>query len=222
MRALGTNQHDMASFWLRKTRKPVLAVLLTQKSGQEPQLFCGTNMEVSMPTGSLCAERNVIGTALAADLTLQRQDIRIVAVLSLTLDQPSVEQDESDEDTRVVAPSVHSPTSSVCSSPTRYFGDYNGVAEAGDSGVSCLNLDTLSCQLSGDCLCSSPPGTPNRPGLAKKSLSQSSVGTPIRKRTVKLFDPSKSPGQSSSGISDRSESKASNIKVSAHQAHTFI
>jgi cytidine deaminase len=42
--------------------------------------------QVSMPTGSLCAERNVIGSALAADLTLRREDIRYVAVLSLSLE----------------------------------------------------------------------------------------------------------------------------------------
>ena len=42
-------------------------------------------MEVSMPTGSLCSERNVIGTALAADHTLHRQHIRMIAVLSVTL-----------------------------------------------------------------------------------------------------------------------------------------
>ena len=33
-----------------------------------------------MPTGSLCAERNVIGTALSADITLRREDIKLVAV----------------------------------------------------------------------------------------------------------------------------------------------
>lgn len=36
-----------------------------------------------MPTGSLCAERNVIGSALAADLTLLRSDIKAVAVLAV-------------------------------------------------------------------------------------------------------------------------------------------
>jgi hypothetical protein len=41
-----------------------------------------------MPTGSLCAERNVIGTALSADITLRRQDIKLVAVYSATM-QPS-------------------------------------------------------------------------------------------------------------------------------------
>lgn len=68
---------DLASFWLRKTKKPVLAVLLVQKPGQKPKLYRGTNMEVSMPTGSLCAERNVIGSALADDLTLRRQDLKV-------------------------------------------------------------------------------------------------------------------------------------------------
>lgn len=36
-----------------------------------------------MPTGSLCAERNVIGSALSADLSLLRGDIKAVAVLSV-------------------------------------------------------------------------------------------------------------------------------------------
>lgn len=39
-----------------------------------------------MPTGSLCAERNVIGTALSEDLTLKRQDLKMVAVLSVALE----------------------------------------------------------------------------------------------------------------------------------------
>ena len=32
-----------------------------------------------MPTGSLCAERNVIGSALADDLTLKRTDVKLIA-----------------------------------------------------------------------------------------------------------------------------------------------
>ena len=44
-------------------------------------------MEVSMPTGSLCAERNVIGSALADDITLKREDLVAVAVLSATLEK---------------------------------------------------------------------------------------------------------------------------------------
>jgi hypothetical protein len=45
-------------------------------------------MEVSMPTGSLCAERNVIGTALSADITLRREDIKIVAVYAASMAPP--------------------------------------------------------------------------------------------------------------------------------------
>eukprot|EP00551_Chaetoceros_affinis_P012832 CAMPEP_0203668988 /NCGR_PEP_ID=MMETSP0090-20130426/5467_1 /ASSEMBLY_ACC=CAM_ASM_001088 /TAXON_ID=426623 /ORGANISM="Chaetoceros affinis, Strain CCMP159" /LENGTH=275 /DNA_ID=CAMNT_0050533555 /DNA_START=145 /DNA_END=972 /DNA_ORIENTATION=+ len=42
-------------------------------------------MEVSMPTGSLCAERNVIGTALANDPGLTRENLMMVAVLAVPL-----------------------------------------------------------------------------------------------------------------------------------------
>jgi len=73
---------EIASFWLRNTRKPVLAVLMVQRDS-DPVYFEGINMEVSMPTGSLCAERNCIGTALASDFRLRRHDLKMIAVLSL-------------------------------------------------------------------------------------------------------------------------------------------
>ncbi len=38
--------NDLASFWLRKTKKPVLAVLLVQKEGKEPKLYRGECMSV--------------------------------------------------------------------------------------------------------------------------------------------------------------------------------
>jgi len=63
----------------------VLAVLLVNRPGVGPVIFTGMNMEVSMPTGSLCAERNVIGTALASDSSIRRQDFVMVAVLAVTL-----------------------------------------------------------------------------------------------------------------------------------------
>jgi cytidine deaminase len=50
---------------------------------EEPVLYRGTNMEVSMPTGSLCAERNVIGTALSANPKLKREDLKMIAVLAV-------------------------------------------------------------------------------------------------------------------------------------------
>ena len=83
-RVAGESQSELATFWLRKTRKPVLAILVVQKGASGKRVFYrGLNLEVSMPTGSLCAERNAIGNALAADPTLTRQDLRLVAVLSL-------------------------------------------------------------------------------------------------------------------------------------------
>ena len=78
--------HDMAKFWHRKSRKVVLAVLLVRKRPGDPaRVYHGTNMEVSMPTGSLCAERNVIGSALADDLSLKRSHLQLIAVLGLNL-----------------------------------------------------------------------------------------------------------------------------------------
>ncbi|CAH0481146.1 unnamed protein product [Peronospora belbahrii] len=82
---------EVASFWLRKSRKPVLAVLLIEKpateAGERPKIVVqrGMNCEVSMPTGSLCAERNAIGSALANDPTITRRAIKMIAVLGLNL-----------------------------------------------------------------------------------------------------------------------------------------
>ena len=89
----GVERHELDTFWLRKTRKVVMAVLLTKKSGVEdrPVFWRGMNVEVSMPTGTLCAERNAISNALAGDQTLRRTHLQGVAVLSLTLDRESGE-----------------------------------------------------------------------------------------------------------------------------------
>eukprot|EP00985_Skeletonema_marinoi_P032375 scaffold39118_cov206-Skeletonema_marinoi.AAC.8 len=84
------SRSDLKKFWLRKTKKPVLAVLLVRRPDDTDILYRGTNMEVSMPTGSLCAERNVIGTALAQNPGLKREDLLMVAVLAVTLpEEPS-------------------------------------------------------------------------------------------------------------------------------------
>ena len=82
----GEDGSDLRQFWMRKTKKVVLAVLLARDSAGKHKLFRGTNMEVSMPTGSLCAERNVIGTALAENVGLKRGDLLAVAVLAVDLE----------------------------------------------------------------------------------------------------------------------------------------
>lgn len=86
---LQNKESDIFKFWLRKTKKPVLAVLLVNIPGKGLLLYRGTNMEVSMPTGSLCAERNVIGTALATHPSLRREDLIMVAVLAVPLPDDS-------------------------------------------------------------------------------------------------------------------------------------
>ena len=73
--------HD--PFWHRKTKKIVLAVVAL-RTPRGPEFVRGCNLEVSMPSGSLCAERNAIGTAVAMYPDVQRENFRGVAVLSLT------------------------------------------------------------------------------------------------------------------------------------------
>lgn len=85
LETLKRGNDDVETFWLRKSKQPVLAVLLVQKQSGKFVLYRGTNMEVSMPTGSLCAERNAIGNALANDPGLKREDLLMVAVLSIQL-----------------------------------------------------------------------------------------------------------------------------------------
>lgn len=96
---LSNNSNDIRKFWLRKTHKPVIAVLLVQSPDmKEPQLFRGTNMEVSMPTGSLCAERNAIGSALATNPNLKRQDLKLIAVLAVPPVEPTETVNSKDAD----------------------------------------------------------------------------------------------------------------------------
>jgi len=79
---------EHSTFFYRKGNKEVLAVVTVRNnkedSSTQPYIAIrGVNLEVSLPTGSLCAERNAIGSALANNPILQREDILCVAVLSL-------------------------------------------------------------------------------------------------------------------------------------------
>ena len=93
VRSLKTAHNEIKKFWIRKSQKPVLAVLLVQRPNEPAILYRGTNMEVSMPTGSLCAERNVIGTALAANPDMRREHLKMIAVLSVP--PPNLEEVET-------------------------------------------------------------------------------------------------------------------------------
>lgn len=92
----GEGAHELGTFWLRKSGKPVLSVLMvlnrqeddvaSSDMGEGPYKFIhGINSEVSMPTGSLCSERNAIGQALASNPCIKRSDFLCIAVLSVDL-----------------------------------------------------------------------------------------------------------------------------------------
>ena len=80
--AKGAEQAEYA-FWFRKGRKEVLALLVIRGAAGTLEAHRAVNIEVSLPTGTLCAERNAIGSAFAAHPGLQREGILAVAVLSL-------------------------------------------------------------------------------------------------------------------------------------------
>jgi len=85
------NAKDEQLFFHRKGLKEVLCVVVVQDPARRDDseqssawhAIRGVNLEVSLPTGTLCAERNAIGTALCQFPQLQRMDIKAVAVLSL-------------------------------------------------------------------------------------------------------------------------------------------
>uniref|UniRef100_A0A7S3L099 Uncharacterized protein n=1 Tax=Amphora coffeiformis TaxID=265554 RepID=A0A7S3L099_9STRA len=111
---LRRGKNDISTFWLRKSRKPVLAVLLVQSHGMSrPVIYRGTNMEVSMPTGSLCAERNVIGSALAANPELKREDLKSIAVLAI----PTLEEMVAEKTIRRVDSSASVGSTTLDSNP---------------------------------------------------------------------------------------------------------
>jgi len=85
---------ELSEFWLRKSSKPVLAVLLVRWPPElrakvpglpEHEIFRGVNMEVSLPTGSLCSERAAMAQALARRPFLRRRHCVGIAVLSASL-----------------------------------------------------------------------------------------------------------------------------------------
>ena len=96
-RTRAQENHELEKFWLRKTKKPVLSVLMVEKENGQVRFLRGMNIEVSMPTGTLCAERNAIGNALSSDPTLTRRDLKMVAVLSVPLAARNVNKRRSSD-----------------------------------------------------------------------------------------------------------------------------
>ncbi len=120
-------KQEWSRFWLRKSKSPVICVLLTEKDGVFKYtrginlevfyqsilcvcvcvcVFCSlslslslsrslslslpihlsvTLVEVSMPTGSLCAERNAIGSALGQDPSLRYLSLSVFFCISICL-----------------------------------------------------------------------------------------------------------------------------------------
>ncbi len=81
-RAHEESEDEEQRFWFRKGQQEVLATVVV-KGESGFRAHRGVNLEVSLPTGSLCAERNAVGSAIVANPRLLRKDIQAVAVLGL-------------------------------------------------------------------------------------------------------------------------------------------
>ncbi|OQR99332.1 hypothetical protein THRCLA_06551 [Thraustotheca clavata] len=142
----GQHLGEVGSFWLRKSRKPVLAILLIQKKLPNGDITTvvhrGMNCEVSMPTGSLCAERNAIGSALASDPTLHRNALKMIGVLSVNLAPPSPPQTELMPPQ--ITPSVHSNGSDSSSPKSKKPKRPRTFSCDGTTPAVALALDSIS------------------------------------------------------------------------------
>ena len=87
-------EHDKEhpSFFFRKGKQEVLSLVVVRVEGETKKLkaYRGVNLEVSLPTGSLCAERNAIGSALIDNPNLKRENILSIAILSLGKKGPTI------------------------------------------------------------------------------------------------------------------------------------
>lgn len=74
-----TSSIDLDTYWIRKSKKVVLAVLAYNHEGVT-EYVRGINMEVSLPAGSMCAERNAISTCFSNYPDLKKKDLICLAV----------------------------------------------------------------------------------------------------------------------------------------------
>eukprot|EP01054_Gregarina_sp_Poly1_P005195 Gregarina_sp_Poly_1__5194@NODE_2752_length_1757_cov_354_554438_g414_i3_p1_GENE_NODE_2752_length_1757_cov_354_554438_g414_i3NODE_2752_length_1757_cov_354_554438_g414_i3_p1_ORF_typecomplete_len464_score50_37LmjF365940deam/PF14421_6/1_1e33_NODE_2752_length_1757_cov_354_554438_g414_i31031392 len=79
---------DIDGYWHRKSGQIVLAVLLLRYRG-ELRVTRGINSELSLPSGSTCAERSAISTALSSYLGVSRGDFIALAVLAPATEPPN-------------------------------------------------------------------------------------------------------------------------------------
>ena len=71
-------------FFHRKSGRVVLSLLHVEHEGKD-QFVRGINSEVSLPTGSVCAERTAIGNARASFPNIIRKQMKGIAVLEVPL-----------------------------------------------------------------------------------------------------------------------------------------
>ena len=77
------------TYWIRKSKKVVIAMVCINING-EIKYVPGINIEVSIATGSICAERNSISSAFSLYPNLKKKDVLAIAIGSFDLEDRSL------------------------------------------------------------------------------------------------------------------------------------
>lgn len=110
-------------FWLRKSGKLVLSVVAININ-DKIHFVRGMNLEVSLPAGSLCAERNAIGTVLTVFPYASPKDFLAIATLIL---DPTSAYDSSESNVKQNG----SSSDSICSNDSDFDSDANPIWPCG-------------------------------------------------------------------------------------------
>ena len=67
------------TYWIRKSKKVVLAIVCL-KHNDKFDYIRGINVEVSIASGTICAERNAIGSCFIKYPDLKKTDLQYIAI----------------------------------------------------------------------------------------------------------------------------------------------
>lgn len=157
-----------------------------------------------MPTGSLCAERNVIGTALADNLSLRRHDLKHIAVLSLSFDDDAVGQN------------LETGTSLFTDEEDCGYGNFNGDEENSGTEIR-LTSPQLSAILSADSTDVATDSISLTRSTSEPVPGSSLIPPPSPRRVVKITSL-----KGEKNIQKRARRNSGKSRHSMHNEHTPI
>ena len=83
---VGESEINEKTYWIRKSKKLIIAVLCINWNNKL-QFIRGINIEVSLPAGSLCAERNAISSCFTTYLNVKPDHLLCMSVAEFDLEK---------------------------------------------------------------------------------------------------------------------------------------